>query len=96
MVGAQSTEVQKNSGPIPTGETCCPFMITPMVTMKLVSEKLVSEKPASERATRTGWTGLVACLVQLTANGMLEFADKPERLERSIGEMITTTATIRS
>ena len=91
MVGAQSTEVQKNSGPIPTGETCCPFMITPMVTMKLVSEK-----PASEQATRTGWTGLVACLVQLTANGMLEFADKPERLERSIGEMITTTATIRS
>jgi len=29
---------------------------------------------------QTGWTGLVARLVQLTAHGMFEFPDKPERL----------------
>jgi len=27
---------------------------------------------------QTGWTGLVARLVQLTAHGMFEFPDKPE------------------
>ena len=44
---------------------------------------------------QTGWTGLVARLVQLTANGMFEFPDKPERLARSGREMVTTTATTR-
>jgi hypothetical protein len=31
---------------------------------------------------QTGWTGLVARLIQVTANGMLEFLDKPEKAEQ--------------
>jgi hypothetical protein len=31
---------------------------------------------------QTGWTGLVARLIQITANGMFEFPDKPEEIER--------------
>jgi len=30
---------------------------------------------------QTGWTGLVARLIQITAHGMLEFPDKPEEIE---------------
>jgi len=30
---------------------------------------------------QTGWTGLVARLIQITANGTLEFPDKPEEIE---------------
>jgi len=31
---------------------------------------------------QTGWTGLVARLVQITASGLLEFPDKPEKVEQ--------------
>jgi hypothetical protein len=31
---------------------------------------------------QTGWTGLVARLIQITANGMFEFPDKPEEIEQ--------------
>ena len=31
---------------------------------------------------QTGWTGLVARLIQITANGVLEFPDKPEKIEQ--------------
>jgi hypothetical protein len=31
---------------------------------------------------QTGWTGLVARLIQITAHGMFEFPDKPEEIER--------------
>ena len=30
---------------------------------------------------QTGWSGLVARLIQITANGLLEFPDKPEKME---------------
>ncbi|HEY3615825.1 MAG TPA: glucosidase [Candidatus Sulfotelmatobacter sp.] len=32
---------------------------------------------------QTGWTGLVARLIQITANGLLEFPDKPEAMKQS-------------
>jgi hypothetical protein len=31
---------------------------------------------------QTGWTGLVARLIQITAQGMFEFVDKPQEIER--------------
>ncbi|HET6178951.1 MAG TPA: hypothetical protein VFE61_18620 [Candidatus Sulfotelmatobacter sp.] len=31
---------------------------------------------------QTGWTGLVARLIQVTAHGMFEFPDKPEEAEQ--------------
>ena len=31
---------------------------------------------------QTGWSGLVARLIQITANGLLEFPDKPEKIEQ--------------
>jgi hypothetical protein len=31
---------------------------------------------------QTGWTGLVARLIQITAQGMFEFVDKPHEIER--------------
>jgi len=31
---------------------------------------------------QTGWTGLIARLIQLVAGGMFEFPDKPENLPR--------------
>jgi hypothetical protein len=31
---------------------------------------------------QTGWTGLVARLIQITANGLFEFPDKPDEIER--------------
>ena len=34
---------------------------------------------------QTGWTGLVARLIQITAHGMLEFPDKPEQMARGVG-----------
>jgi hypothetical protein len=31
---------------------------------------------------QTGWTGLVTRLIQITANGLLEFPDKPQKIEQ--------------
>ena len=31
---------------------------------------------------QTGWTGLVARLIQITAGGLFEFPDKPDEIER--------------
>jgi hypothetical protein len=36
---------------------------------------------------QTGWTGLVARLIQITANGLLEFPDKPDRFDQIASEV---------
>jgi len=33
---------------------------------------------------QTGWTGLVARLIQITANGLFEFSDKPGEIEQTV------------
>ena len=33
---------------------------------------------------QTGWTGLVARLIQITVNGLFEFPDKPDEIERPV------------
>ena len=36
---------------------------------------------------QTGWTGLIARLMQVVADGMFEFPDKPEKVERLAGTL---------
>jgi hypothetical protein len=41
---------------------------------------------------QTGWTGLIARLIQVTANGMFEFPDKPEEAEQIAAATTAPTA----
>jgi hypothetical protein len=41
---------------------------------------------------QTGWTGLVSRLIQITANGIFEFPDKPEKIEQPVAGVKTSAA----